>query len=145
MRVVLQRVSEAAVEVEGTLVGSIGKGLLVLLGVADGDGEEEAQKLAAKCCKLRIFEDDEGKMNCSLLDINGEMLIVSQFTLLADCQKGLRPSWHQAAKPETAQKLYQLFIDEVRRYNIPVACGRFGAMMQVHLSNDGPVTILLDT
>ena len=145
MRACVQRVSESSVTVDDEVVGSIGQGLLVLLGVSDQDTQQEAKQLADKVSELRIFEDGEGKMNLSLQDAAGEMLVVSQFTLLGDCRKGRRPSFVHAAPPELAEQLYEVFVDAVRSKGIRVATGRFRAMMQVALVNDGPVTMLLDT
>ncbi len=145
MRAVVQRVTEASVTVDGELVGSIGSGLLVLLGVGNDDTEAEASYLAEKIVNLRIFEDEEGKLNRSLSELGLSMLIVSQFTLWADCRKGRRPSFGRAASPDRAEQLYQSFIRHVTATGTPVATGRFQAMMKVHLVNDGPVTILLDS
>lgn len=145
MRACVQRVSEASVTVEGQIVGRIGRGLLVLLGVAQADEAADAQYLAEKTTGLRIFEDDEGKMNRSLLESGGEMLVVSQFTLFGDCRKGRRPSFIEAAEPVKADSLYRLFVEEVRQRGVPVATGQFRAHMDVALINDGPVTILLDS
>ncbi len=145
MRAVLQRVSRARVDVEGETVGEIGQGLLVLLGVAQGDGEAEAELLAKKCVDLRIFADEAGKMNRSLLDVGGGCLVVSQFTLLAECRKGRRPFFGAAEAPERAEALCQHFAQAVRSSGVEVASGRFGAMMKVEICNDGPVTIPLDT
>jgi len=145
MRAVVQRVSKAAVVVEGETCGAIGPGMLVLLGVGKNDSEKEAEALADKIATLRIFDDEQGLMNLSLQDIRGEMLIVSQFTLFGDCRKGRRPSYSSAASPGEANRLYEFFISEVRKKNIPVATGRFQAMMDVSLTNNGPVTLLLDT
>lgn len=145
MRAVVQRVSEASVTIDGQVVGQIGKGLLVLLGVAEGDSDVQMRILADKISGLRIFEDDAGKMNLALADVCGEMLVVSQFTLLGDCRKGRRPSFTGAAAPEVAEQLYDQFAAEVRTKGIPVATGKFRANMQVALVNDGPVTMLLDT
>lgn len=145
MRACVQRVSEAQVSVGGEIVGRIGMGFLVLLGVAGDDTEEDARQLAGKIAHLRLFEDDEGKMNRSLSQTNGSMLVVSQFTLLGDCRKGRRPSFIAAAGPELAESLYQVFVSEVRAQGIEVATGRFRQHMQVSLTNDGPVTLLLDS
>lgn len=145
MRACVQRVSRASVVVEGEVCGSIGKGLLVLLGVGEDDGEAEAVKLADKIAGLRIFEDAAGKMNLALTDVGGAMLVVSQFTLFGDCRKGRRPSFTEAAAPEKADALYQRFVAEVQRRGIEVATGRFRAHMAVELVNDGPVTIILNT
>jgi len=145
MRAVVQRVSRGSVAIEGQVVGQIGRGLVVLLGVGHGDGEAEARLLAEKVANLRIFEDAAGKMNLSLLDIGGEALVVSQFTLYADTRRGRRPGFTDAALPDVAEPLVQRFADHLRAAGIPVATGRFGAMMLVEIHNDGPVTILLDT
>lgn len=145
MRAVLQRVARASVDVAGDRVGEIGPGWLVLLGVAQGDGEEDADRLADKVVNLRAFEDDQGKMNLSVADVGGAALIVSQFTLLGDCRGGRRPSFTAAADPAEADRLYRYFADAVAAKGIPVATGVFRAMMQVELVNDGPVTLLLDS
>ena len=145
MRAVVQRVSQCSVDVDGEIVGSIGPGLLVLLGVAKGDEPSAADYLAGKIVNLRIFEDDQGKMNRSLLDVQGEMLVVSQFTLLGDCRKGRRPSFIQAASPEIADRLYLQFVESVREKGLHVETGRFQAMMAVKLINDGPVTLVLES
>jgi D-tyrosyl-tRNA(Tyr) deacylase len=144
MRAVIQRVSSSRVVVSGEVVGQIDRGLLVLLGVRTGDAEGQARWLADKIVGLRIFEDDQGKMNVSVADVGGSVLVVSQFTLYGDCEKGRRPSFIDAARPEVAEPLYQTFTDAVRLHGISVATGRFGAMMQVELVNDGPVTLILD-
>jgi D-aminoacyl-tRNA deacylase len=145
MRVVIQRVSRAAVTVDGETVASIGPGLVALVGVAEGDGEEEALRLARKCSESRIFADEEGKFNLSLLDVGGEALVVSQFTLLADVRKGRRPSFVAAAAPESAEPLVEAFARAMGEAGVPTQTGRFGAMMAVELVNDGPVTIVLDS
>ena len=145
MRAVLQRVSRASVTVDGQMVGQIGRGLLVLLGVEQDDTEKDVHQLADKCAQLRIFDDSEGKMNLALADVGGAMLVVSQFTLLGDCRKGRRPSFIQAAPPDLAERLYEMFVAAVGVQGIKVATGRFRAMMDVELVNDGPVTILLDS
>lgn len=149
MRACIQRVSRASVTIEEAnqpeIVGQIGPGLVVLLGVAENDTETEAEKLAQKSVDLRIFEDDEGKMNRSLLESGGQMLVISQFTLLADCRKGRRPSFVAAARPEQADRLYQVFTTAVEKLGVQTASGQFQAHMQVELVNDGPVTIWLDT
>ena len=145
MRVVVQRVSRASVTVDGETVASIGRGLLALVGVADGDSEEEAVRLARKCAELRIFTDAAGKFNLSLLDAGGEALVVSQFTLLADTRRGRRPSFVGAAPPETAEPLVEAFARAMREAGVPTQTGRFGAKMTVELVNAGPVTILLDS
>lgn len=145
MRVVLQRVSRAKVSVDGEITGEIGKGILVLLGVSREDSEKEAVYLLEKTLNLRIFEDENDKMNLSLLDVQGELLVVSQFTLYGDARKGRRPSFIDAAAPERANELYEFFVAEARKQIEKVATGRFQAMMDVELVNDGPVTILLDS
>lgn len=145
MRACVQRVSRARVIVDEKIVGEIGAGLLVLLGVELSDSEQHADYLAKKICELRIFEDDEGKMNRSLIDCGGQMLVVSQFTLLGDCRKGRRPSFVQAAAPEIGNQLYEHFVECVRSIGIPTSTGQFRAHMQVELVNDGPVTMLLDS
>lgn len=144
MRAVVQLVSEAKVTVEGDSVGSIGEGLVVLLGVTADDTDKDIDYLVDKIANLRIFPDSEGKMNLSLLDIGGEVLVISQFTLFGDCRKGRRPSYSHAAPPKLAKHLYELFIDKMKTL-LPVASGTFQAMMRVHLINNGPVTILLDS
>ncbi len=145
MKAVLQRVNEARVEVAGTAVGAIGRGILVLLGVEKGDGERDADWLAEKIVGLRIFEDEAGKMNRSVQDVGGEILAVSQFTLAGNCAKGRRPSFDTAAPPAEANRLYEYFLDRLRKLTVPVATGIFQADMQVHLVNDGPVTFVLES
>ena len=145
MRAIIQLVKQASVTVEDKTIGQIGQGLLVLLGVGKTDTEEDAGYLADKITGLRIFPDDNAMMNRSLLDVGGEMLVVSQFTLYGDCRKGRRPSFNQAGPPELANQLYETFCQKVREKNIEVATGKFQAMMQVSLVNDGPVTIILDS
>lgn len=145
MRAVVQRVRQSSVTVEGVAVGAIGAGLMVLLGVARADSERDADQLADKIANLRIFEDQEGKMNRSMLETGGAMLVVSQFTLLGDCRKGRRPSFAAAAPPEKAEALYRHFTQRVRTMGITVATGQFRAMMQVALVNDGPVTLVIDS
>ena len=145
MRAVIQRVSRAQVRAEGAISGEIGSGLLILLGVGQGDTPREADSLLDKIVNLRIFEDREGKMNLSLLDMGGELMIISQFTLYADCRKGRRPSFTDAAPPGEAQKLYDYFVDAARARGLKVATGIFQAHMEVELVNFGPVTILLDS
>ena len=145
MRAVVQRVREASVAVEGQQVGLIGQGILVLLGVGQKDGPEDARYMAEKVVHLRIFADEQGKMNKSVLDVDGGLLAVSQFTLWGDCRKGRRPSFVAAAEPAKAEALYEAFIDHARSLGVPVASGRFQEMMEVSLVNDGPVTLLLDS
>ncbi len=145
MRSVLQRVSRAKVSVDDEIIGEIGRGILVLLGISREDSETEAKYLLEKTLNLRIFEDSEGKMNLSLIDIKGELLVVSQFTLYGDARKGRRPSFIKAALPQTANKLYEFFVSEAGKQIEKVETGQFKAMMDVELINDGPVTILLDT
>ncbi|MDD3013116.1 MAG: D-aminoacyl-tRNA deacylase [Candidatus Gastranaerophilales bacterium] len=143
MITVIQRVNRASVEINNELFSNINKGILVLLGVEKGDTEEQAEYLAKKIAELRIFDDINGKMNLSLQDINGSILVVSQFTLAGDCTKGKRPGFDNAAKPEIAIPLYEKFIEFLRDKNIQVETGKFGAMMDVLLVNDGPVTFIL--
>lgn len=145
MRAVVQRVLHAHVKVAGDITGAIETGLLVLLGVAEGDTPLDAEYLAKKIVTLRVFEDAQEKMNCSLAEVGGRMLVVSQFTLLGDCRKGRRPSFDRAARPEAADALYRHFVAQVEEQGIVVATGRFQQHMQVELVNDGPVTLLLDS
>jgi len=145
MRAVLQRVLRAKVVVDQEVVGQIGPGLLVLLGVAQTDTPEQARWLADKVVGLRIFNDADGKMNLSLADVGGALLVVSQFTLYGDCRKGRRPSFLEAAPPEIAIPLYEKFVEEVKALGVSTATGRFGAMMQVELVNDGPVTLFVES
>lgn len=145
MKAVVQRVLNADVKVGADCVGSIEQGLMVLLGVAEGDTTADADYIADKIIHLRIFEDDNGKMNRSLSDINGELLVVSQFTLLGDCRKGRRPSFISAAPPGTAEKLYEYLVARIREKDIKTETGKFRAMMDVSMVNTGPVTILLDS
>jgi D-tyrosyl-tRNA(Tyr) deacylase len=145
MRAVVQRVSESSVAVGPEVVGRIGRGLLVLLGVAKTDTEKESAYLAEKIVNLRIFEDEGGRLNRSLIEVGGEMLVVSQFTLLADCRKGRRPSFTAAAEPELAARLYEHFVRQTAKLGIPVQTGRFQALMAVSLVNDGPVTLIIDS
>ncbi len=145
MRALVQRVSEANVTVDGTVLGEIGPGLLILVCAMEGDTQAEADKLAAKIAKIRIFKDDEGRMNRSIRDMGGSALVVSQFTLAADTTRGNRPGFSSAASPELGERLYLGFAEALRQNDIPVAQGRFGADMAVALINDGPVTIWLDT
>jgi D-tyrosyl-tRNA(Tyr) deacylase len=145
MRACLQRVRSAHVSVGEEVVGRIGPGMVVLLGVAQDDSETDAKKLAAKTVELRIFEDDQGRMNQSLIDVGGELLVVSQFTLLGDCRKGRRPSFVDAAAPALAEQLYEVYVEAARSRGVVTATGRFRTMMQVALVGDGPVTLLLDS
>jgi D-tyrosyl-tRNA(Tyr) deacylase len=145
VRAVVQRVSRARVESGGRVLGEIGPGLAVLLGVGREDGPDQARWLAGKIASLRVFADPEGRLNRSLADSGGEVLVVSQFTLWGDCKKGTRPSFSRAAPGEAAEPLYGEFCAELERRGLSVATGEFGALMQVHLTNDGPVTLLLDT
>lgn len=145
MRAVVQRATRAKVTVDDEVVGEIGKGLVVLLGVARDDTKLDAAYLVEKITALRIFDDDEGKMNLSVKEVNGGVLVVSQFTLYGDVRRGLRPSWIEAASPEVAEPLYEFFVRQMRAAVSEVATGSFRAMMQVELVNDGPVTILLDS
>lgn len=145
MRALIQRVSEASVTVDGEVVGSIGPGLLILICAMQGDGEAQADKLAAKIAKLRIFKDEDGRMNRSVQDIGGSALVVSQFTLAADTARGNRPGFSTAAAPQDGNRLYECFAGQVAAQGVPVAKGRFGADMKVRLLNDGPVTIWMDT
>ena len=145
MRVVLQRVNEAKVTVEDKVVGQIQKGLVLLVGAKTGDGEKEVEYLADKCLNLRIFEDSEQKMNLSCLDVNGEVMVVSQFTLFGDTRKGRRPSFTEALEPKEAERLYLLFIEKIRAAGIKTQTGIFGAKMQVDISNWGPVTFILES
>lgn len=145
MKAVVQRVTEASVSVEGEVVGRIGPGMAVLLGVAHGDGDREARWMAEKLVGLRVFADDQGKMNRSLLETGGAMLVVSQFTLLGDCRKGKRPSFVGAADPAVAEELYERLVALVAEEGVPTATGRFRADMRVALVNDGPVTLVVET
>lgn len=145
MIAVVQRVAHSRVRVDGSTVATIGPGLNVLLGVANGDGQSDADYLAAKVVNLRIFADERGKMNRSLIDTRGQMLVVSQFTLLGDCRKGRRPSFVGAAEPALARRLYRHFVDQAKTLGIDTRTGRFGAEMTVEIVNDGPVTLLLDS
>ena len=145
MKVLLQRVTGASVSVGGEVVGKIGQGLVIFVGVANGDTEKDAQYLAQKTVSLRIFSDEEGKFNLSALDIKGELLVVSQFTLLANTRKGRRPSFIEAAPPAQAEELFEQFVEQARSTGLKVETGRFQQYMQVEIHNDGPVTILLDS
>ncbi len=144
MRIVLQRVSKASVTVDGGVVGEIGPGLLLLVGVKGNENAEELEWLANKCINLRIFADEEEKMNLSLLDVGGEILAISQFTLYGDCRKGRRPSFVEAAPSEQANGIFETFLGILRRTGVKVETGIFGEMMEIHLVNDGPVTLVLE-
>jgi D-tyrosyl-tRNA(Tyr) deacylase len=144
MRALVQRVKQSSVSVDGEVVGAIGPGLMILLGVKEGDTEEEAHWLAPKVANLRIFPDDEGKLNCSVLDMGGEALVVSQFTLYADCRKGRRPSFVAAACPEVAELLVDKFVEALRAEGLHVETGIFQAEMLVEIHNDGPVTVIVE-
>ena len=145
MRAVIQRVSRAQVSVDGTVLGKIDRGFLILLGVSGEDSREIAERMADKICRLRIFEDADGKTNCSLADVGGALLVISQFTLYADCRKGNRPSFIKAGAPEMAEALYEHFMERCRTHVDQVEKGRFGADMKVGLLNDGPFTLMLDS
>ena len=145
MRAVLQRVREARVEANGTVTSAIGIGLLVLLGVSRGDSKDDADYLAEKIAGLRIFPDEQGRMNRSVVEIGGAILVVSQFTLYGDCRRGRRPSFDEAAPPDEARSLYEYFVERLRASNLTTETGVFQASMQVHLVNDGPVTLLLES
>ncbi len=144
MKAVLQRVAEASVEVSGEMIANTGHGLLLLVGADQGDSESNADFLADRCLGLRIFEDDEGKMNRSVIDVGGDLLAVSQFTLSADLSKGRRPSFTSAMKPPEAERLFDYFVDKLKESRLNVKTGRFGARMKVRLANDGPVTFVLE-
>ena len=145
MKVLIQRVKNAGVKTDGKTISSIDKGILALVGIEKGDTKEQVEKLAKKVVNLRIFPDENDKMNLSLLDINGKMLIVSQFTLCGDCKKGTRPSFDKSAPPDIANELYEYFVTQVQTYGIKSGTGKFGAMMEVSLINDGPVTFMLES
>jgi D-tyrosyl-tRNA(Tyr) deacylase len=145
MRAVVQRVTEAGVTVNGEVVGQVGNGICVFLGVGVGDAERDADWLADKIVNLRIFEDGEGKLNRSLLEVGGEALVVSQFTLYGDCRKGRRPSFVEAAPAEEGSRLYEYFVEQVKRHGVKTECGVFQTHMRVKIVNDGPVTLILDT
>ncbi len=145
MRALIQRVTKSSVSVDGEVTGQIGKGLVILLGVTDNDTEEDARFLAEKCANLRIFSDSEGKFNLSCVEENGEILVISQFTLYADTRKGRRPSFIRAAHPETSEPLYRKFIACLKEMNLKVEEGIFGAMMKVEIHNDGPVTLMVES
>jgi D-tyrosyl-tRNA(Tyr) deacylase len=144
MKAVLQRVAEASVEVSGEMIASTGRGLLLLIGADQGDSEKNADSLADRCLRLRIFEDDEGKMNRSVIEVGGDLLAVSQFTLSADLSKGRRPSFNSAMKPPEAERLFDYFVEKLKESGLDVKTGRFGAKMNVRLINDGPVTFVLE-
>jgi len=144
MKIVLQRVSSASVKVEGEILGQIGRGYVILLGIGGGDDCEKADRMIEKISKLRLFPDNDGKTNLSISDVAGEILVISQFTLYADCRKGTRPSFTEAAPPALAEELYEYFIKKASPYFKKVACGKFGASMQVELVNDGPFTVVLE-
>lgn len=144
MKILIQRVKYASVKVSGEIIGKIGHGILAFIGIEKGDTEEAIEKLAKKIVNLRIFQDENDKMNKSLLDVRGEMLIVSQFTLCGDCKKGTRPSFDKSAHPDIANEYYEKFIKEVAAFGIKTQTGKFGAMMEVDLLNDGPVTFMLE-
>jgi len=145
MKVLIQRVKKASVTIDNQLYSSIDKGILALVGIEKGDILEQVQKSAKKIANLRIFPDENDKMNLSLLDIEGEMLVVSQFTLCGDCKKGTRPSFDKSAPPQIANELYEKFVDEIKSYGIKTQTGKFGAMMDIELINDGPVTFMIET
>jgi D-tyrosyl-tRNA(Tyr) deacylase len=144
MRAVLQRVKEARVSVDGTQIGKIGPGLLIFLGIKDGDGEEEAAWLAEKCLNLRVFDDSDGKMNRSALEAGGQFLVISQFTLYGDARKGRRPDFTRAMEPEGAKRLYHIYLNTLRKSGAKVETGTFGEKMEVGLVNDGPVTLIVE-
>ena len=144
MRVILQRVTQSSVSVDGETVGSINQGLNLLVGISKTDTAKELEWMAQKCLGLRVFPDDTGKMSHSIQDINGELLVISQFTLYGDCRKGRRPSYDKAASPQDAEKLYDQFMSILRQSGLVVETGKFGAMMDVHIQNDGPVTLILE-
>lgn len=145
MKFVVQRVTNASVTVENNVIGSINKGFLVLIGITDSDTKEIADSMVKKLVNLRVFKDEQNKMNLSVKDVNGSLLLVSQFTLYADCRHGNRPGFTDAAKPAFANELYEYIIAECKKYELPVETGKFGADMKVNLLNDGPVTIILDS
>ena len=145
MRAVLMRVSRASIRIDGVESGSMGRGFVVLVGGKEGDGPQEAAYLAKKCAEMRIFEDENEKMNLNLEQVGGGMLVVSNFTLYADCSHGRRPDFFGAARPETAIPVYEAFLAEIRQRNIPLLTGKFGAYMEIDHVNDGPVTLILDT
>jgi D-tyrosyl-tRNA(Tyr) deacylase len=144
MKALIQRVKRASVTIDNELYSQIGAGMLVLLGVEKGDTKENADKLAEKLSKLRIYEDENEKMNLSIMDVKGEMLVVSQFTLCGDCKKGTRPSFDKSAPPQIANELYEYFVEQVKMLGIPTKTGKFAAMMDVELLNDGPVSFMVE-
>jgi len=145
VRALVQRVTFGSVRIDDEVVGQIGPGLVILLGVKNGDSDSDAEYLAAKCVNLRIFADEAGDMNRSLLETGGEALVISQFTLYGDTRKGRRPSFIDAARPEISEPLYEKFVEAIRKFDVRVATGRFGAMMLVEIHNDGPVTLMLES
>jgi D-tyrosyl-tRNA(Tyr) deacylase len=145
VRALVQRVTFGSVRIDDEVVGQIGPGLVILLGVKNGDSDSDAEYLAAKCVNLRIFADEAGNMNRSLLETGGEALVISQFTLYGDTRKGRRPSFIDAARPEISEPLYEKFVEAIRKFDVRVATGRFGAMMLVEIHNDGPVTLMLES
>ena len=145
MRAVIQRVKESSVLIDDEVIGSIDAGLLVFLGIGNDDGMDDIDYLIEKIVNLRIFEDTEGKMNLSALDLGKEIMVVSQFTIYGDCRKGRRPSFFAAAPPDKAERLYDVFVDKIKRYDLNIATGEFQAMMDIDLINDGPVTLLIDS
>ena len=144
MKILIQRVKESSVRIDGALYSAIGKGILALVGIEKGETVENVQKAAKKIANLRIFPDENGKMNLSIIDMQGEMLIVSQFTLCGDCKKGTRPSFDKSAPPDIANELYEEFVKEISKYDIKTQTGKFAAMMDVSLINDGPVTFMIE-
>lgn len=144
MKVLIQRIKNASVSISGENISSANNGILAFVGIEKGDTKEKVEKLAKKVANLRIFPDDNDKMNLSVIDINGEMLVVSQFTLCGDCKKGTRPSFDKSARPDIANELYEYFISQIKSYGIKTGTGKFGAMMEVSLVNDGPVTFMLE-
>ena len=145
MKAIIQRAGKASVTVNSQVVGEIGKGIVVLLGISSDDTEQNADKMAEKVTNLRIFDDAEGKMNLSCLDIKGDALVISQFTLYGDCRKGRRPSYDKAARPDKAEQLYNYFVNKLKEYSLKIETGVFGAMMSVSIVNEGPVTLIIET
>jgi D-tyrosyl-tRNA(Tyr) deacylase len=144
MKAIIQRAGKASVTVNSQVVGEIGKGIVVLLGISSDDTEQNADKMAEKVTNLRIFDDAEGKMNLSCLDIKGDALVISQFTLYGDCRKGRRPSYDKAARPDKAEQLYNYFVNKLKEYSLKIETGVFGAMMSVSIVNEGPVTLIIE-